>query len=283
MEGLQIANDINLASSWLAKNEELFCSYTLHITSSIIIMIIGICIAKGISEGINGILTHRCIDETVAGFLSTLLQYVIIAVSFVASISCIGVQITSIIAVLGAAGVAVGLALQGSLSNFAAGTLLVTLRPLRTGEYVNLCNINGTVLNVHIFYTMLRTLDGKIVIVPNSKILDNNIINYSREPARRNEFMIRVAYNTDVDFVIEVLKQVTLNEPRVLQDRGVVVGLSELSPSSMNFIIRCWSYTDDLNSVYWDLMIKFKKALDKNNIDSPYPQLDVHIHKKTKL
>jgi small conductance mechanosensitive channel len=174
------------------------------------------------------------------------------------------------------------LALQGSLSNFAAGVLLVTLRPLKTGEYVNLGNVAGTVLNIHIFYTTLRTLDGKIVVVPNNKIISGNIINYSREPARRNEFSISVSYNTDIDLVIKVLRKVIENEDRVMKDRDIVIGLSELAPSSLNFIIRCWSSTDELNAVYWDLMAKFKKELDKNNINIPYPQIDVHLYKKNK-
>ncbi|MBZ2279514.1 mechanosensitive ion channel, partial [Buchnera aphidicola] len=163
----------------------------------------------------------------------------------------------------------------GSLSNFAAGVLLVTLRPLKNGEYVNLGNVSGTVLNIHIFYTTLRTLDGKIVVVPNNKIISGNIINYSREPVRRNEFSISVAYNTDIDVVIKILRKVIDNEKRVIKDRDIVIGLSELAPSSLNFVVRCWSNTNDLNTVYWDLMAKFKKALDENNINIPYPQIDV--------
>ncbi|MCW5196952.1 mechanosensitive ion channel, partial [Buchnera aphidicola (Pemphigus obesinymphae)] len=112
-----------------------------------------------------------------------------------------------------------------------------------------------------------RTLDGKIAIVPNGKIVSGNIINYSREPARRNEFIICVSYNSDIDLVINTLHKVIDTDHRVLKDRGVIIGLSELGPFSLNFIVRCWSNTDDLNIVYWDLMAKFKKALDSNNID----------------
>ncbi|QCI22456.1 small-conductance mechanosensitive channel MscS, partial [Buchnera aphidicola] len=209
-----------------------------------------------------------------------LMRYIIITFTLIAALGRIGVQTTSVIAILGAAGMAIGLALQGSLSNFAAGVLLVTLRPLKTGEYVDLGSVAGTVLNIHIFYTTLRTLDGKIVVVPNNKIISGNIINYSREPARRNEFIISVSYNADIDLVIKVLRTVIENEDRVIKDRDIIIGLSELAPSSLNFIVRCWSNNNDLNIVYWDLMAKFKKALDKNNIDIPYPQIDVHLYKK---
>ncbi|WP_343188120.1 small-conductance mechanosensitive channel MscS [Buchnera aphidicola (Ceratoglyphina bambusae)] len=280
MNDFNVVNDIHHAGSWIIRNQELVLSYIINFISAIIIFVTGTFIAGIISSGINKVLISRTIDMTISNFLSALVRYIVITFSLIASLGCIGVQTTSVIAILGAAGMAIGLALQGSLSNFAAGVLLVTLRPLRTGEYVDLGNAAGTVLNIHIFYTMLRTLDGKIVIVPNGKIVSGNIINYSREPARRNEFNISVAYKTDIDLVIKVLRDVVNSESRVLKDRDIVIGLSELAPSSINFIIRCWSNTSDLNSVYWDLMAKFKKSLDKHNISIPYPQLDVNIYKK---
>ncbi|AHG59944.1 small-conductance mechanosensitive channel MscS [Buchnera aphidicola] len=280
MDELNVVNDINHAGNWLIRNQELLLEYMINLTSAIIILIAGMFIAKIISNGVNQVLITRRIDATIAGFLSALMRYIIITFTLIAALGRIGVQTTSVIAILGAAGMAIGLALQGSLSNFAAGVLLVTLRPLKTGEYVDLGNVSGTVLNIHIFYTTLRTLDGKIVVVPNNKIISGNIINYSREPARRNEFIISVSYNSDIDLVIKTLRTVIENEDRVIKDRDIVIGLSELAPSSLNFIVRCWSNTTDLNPVYWDLMAEFKKALDKNNINIPYPQIDIHLYKK---
>jgi small conductance mechanosensitive channel len=279
MDELNVVNDINHAGNWLIRNQELLLGYMVNLTSAIIILIAGMFIAKIISNGVNQILITRRIDATIAGFLSALMRYIIITFTLIAALGRIGVQTTSVIAILGAAGMAIGLALQGSLSNFAAGVLLVTLRPLKTGEYVDLESVSGTVLNIHIFYTTLRTLDGKIVVVPNNKIISGNIINYSREPARRNEFIISVSYNSDIDLVIKILRTVIEKEDRVIKDRDIIIGLSELAPSSLNFIVRCWSSTNDLNSVYWDLMAKFKKELDKNNINIPYPQIDVHLYK----
>ncbi|CAL4324456.1 Small-conductance mechanosensitive channel [Buchnera aphidicola (Eriosoma grossulariae)] len=279
MEDLNVVNDINHAGNWIIRNQELLLSYLINFTSAIIILIVGMFVARIISNGVNKILITRHIDATISGFLSALVRYVIITFTLIASLGRIGVQTTSVIAILGAAGMAIGLALQGSLSNFAAGVLLVTLRPFRTGEYVDLGNVAGTVLNVHIFYTTLRTLDGKLVVVPNGKIISGNIINYSREPVRRNEFIISVSYNSDIDLVIQVLRNVIEQEKRVLKELGVIIGLSELAPSSLNFIVKCWSNTDDLNMVYWDLMAQFKKALDNNNINIPYPKMDVYLHK----
>lgn len=280
MDELNVVSDINHAGNWLIRNQELLFGYIINLTASVLILMSGMFLAKIISNGVNKILITRNIDATIAGFLSTLMRYIIITFTLIAALGRIGVQTTSVIAILGAAGMAIGLALQGSLSNFAAGVLLVTLRPLKTGEYVNLGNVAGTVLNIHIFYTTLRTLDGKIVVVPNNKIISGNIINYSREPARRNEFSISVSYDADIDVVIKVLRKVIENEDRVIKDRDIIIGLSELAPSSLNFIVRCWSNTDELNAVYWDLMAKFKKALDKNKINIPYPQIDVHLYKK---
>ncbi|XBC42695.1 MAG: small-conductance mechanosensitive channel MscS [Buchnera aphidicola (Kaburagia rhusicola ensigallis)] len=280
MEKLNVVNDIHHAGNWLIRNQELLLGYVMNFVSAIIILIVGFFIAKIVSNIINKVLITRNIDSTISGFLAALARYIIITLTLITSLGCIGVQTTSVIAILGAAGMAVGLALQGSLSNFAAGVLLVILRPLRTGEYVNLGNISGTVLNIHIFYTTLRTLDGKMVVIPNGKIISGNIINYSREKTRRNEFIISVSYNSDIDVVIKVLKNVLENEERVLKDKDIIVGLSELAPSSLNFIVRCWSHTDELNIVYWDLMAQFKKALDSNNIDIPYPHLEVYYHKK---
>lgn len=280
MEKLNVVNDIHHAGNWLIRNQELLLGYVMNFVSAIIILIVGFFIAKIVSNIINKVLITRNIDSTISGFLAALARYIIITLTLITSLGCIGVQTASVIAILGAAGMAVGLALQGSLSNFAAGVLLVILRPLRTGEYVNLGNISGTVLNIHIFYTTLRTLDGKMVVIPNGKIISGNIINYSREKTRRNEFIISVSYNSDIDVVIKVLKKVLENEKRVLKDKDIVVGLSELAPSSLNFIVRCWSYTDELNIVYWDLMAQFKKALDSNNINIPYPHLEVYYHKK---
>ena len=159
--------------------------------------------------------------------------------------------------------------------------LLVTFRPFRTGEFVDLGGVMGTVLHVQIFSTTLRTGDGKIVVVPNGKIIAGNIVNFSREPVRRNEFVIGVAYDADVDQVIALLREVVDADPRVLQDRGVQIGLNELAASSLNFVVRCWSNSGDLQDVYWDLMKNFKRTLDAHGIGIPYPQMDVHLHGKT--
>ncbi|WP_455845592.1 small-conductance mechanosensitive channel MscS [Pantoea agglomerans] len=278
MEDLHVVDGINSAGGWLVRNQALILSYAVNIVAAIITIIIGMFIARIISNAINRVLLARHIDATVADFLSAMVRYGIIAFTIIAALGRVGVQTASVIAVLGAAGLAVGLALQGSLSNLAAGVLLVTFRPFKTGEFVDLGGVMGTVQNVQIFSTTLKSADGKIVVVPNGKIIAGNIVNYSREPIRRNEFIIGVAYDADVDQVISLLREVVDADDRVLQDLGVQIGLNELAASSLNFVVRCWSKSSDLQNVYWDLMKNFKRTLDANGIGIPYPQMDVHLH-----
>ena len=278
MDDLNVVHGINSAGGWLVRNQALLLSYVVNIVAAVAIIIVGMMVARFISGGVNKVLRARHIDATVADFLSALVRYGVIAFTLIAALGRVGVQTASVIAVLGAAGLALALSLQGSLSNLAAGVLLVTFRPFRTGEFVDLGGVMGTVQNVQIFSTTLRSADGKYVVVPNGKIIAGNIINFSREPERRNEFIIGVAYDADVDLVLKLLRGVVDADPRVLQERGVQIGLNELAASSLNFVVRCWSNAGDLQQVYWDLMKNFKRTLDEHNIGIPYPQMDVHLH-----
>ena len=239
MEDLNVVDSINNAGTWLARNQELLLSYAVNIVAAIVILVIGMIVARIVSNTVNRLMLARKIDATVADFLSALVRYAVIAFTLIAALGRVGVQTASVIAVLGAAGLAVGLALQGSLSNLAAGVLLVMFRPFRAGEYVDLGGIAGTVQNVQIFSTTLRTADGKIVVVPNGKIIAGNIINFSREPARRNEFIIGVSYDADIDKVKQLLTSIIESDDRILRDREMTVRLNELGASSVNFVFAC--------------------------------------------
>ena len=278
MEQLDVVNKIGNAGGWLVNNQELLLSYAINIVAALVILMIGVVVSRVVSGTINRLMRARHIDATVSDFLSALVRYGIIAFTLIAALGRVGVQTASVIAVLGAAGLAVGLALQGSLSNLAAGVLLVTFRPLRSSEYVDLGGVAGTVLSVQIFSTTLRTSDGKIVVVPNGKIISGNIINFSREPARRNEFIIGVSYDADIDKVKQILTDILTSEKRILQDREIVVRVNELGASSVNYIMRAWSNSGDLQAVYWDVLERVKKELDANGIGLPYPQMDVHLN-----
>lgn len=277
MEDLNVVDSINGAGTWLVRNQELLLSYAVNIVAAIAIVIIGMIVARVVSNTINRVMVARQIDATVADFLSALVRYGIIAFTLIAALGRVGVQTASVIAVLGAAGLAVGLALQGSLSNLAAGVLLVMFRPFRAGEYVDLGGVAGTVLNVQIFSTTMRTVDGKIVVIPNGKIIAGNIINFSREPVRRNEFIIGVAYDSDIDQVKQILTDIIQSDERILKDREMTVRLNELGASSINFVVRVWSNSSDLQSVYWDVLERIKREFDAHGISFPYPQMDVNF------
>ena len=277
MEDLNVVDSINGAGTWLVRNQELLLSYAVNIVAAFAIVIIGMIVARIVSNTVKRLMVARKIDATVADFLSALVRYGIIAFTLIAALGRVGVQTASVIAVLGAAGLAVGLALQGSLSNLAAGVLLVMFRPFRAGEYVDLGGVAGTVLNVQIFSTTMRTVDGKIVVIPNGKIIAGNIINFSREPVRRNEFIIGVAYDSDIDQVKKILTDIIQSDERILKDREMTVRLNELGASSINFVVRVWSNSSDLQSVYWDVLERIKREFDANGISFPYPQMDVNF------
>ena len=277
MEELNVVDSINNAGSWLAANQALLLSYAVNIVAALAIIIVGMIVARVISNTVNRLMRARHIDATVADFLSALVRYAIIAFTLIAALGRVGVQTASVIAVLGAAGLAIGLALQGSLSNLAAGVLLVTFRPFRSGEYVDLGGVAGTVLQVQIFSTTMRSVDGRIIVIPNGKIIAGNIINFSSEPVRRNEFIIAVAYDSDIDLVKRVLTEIIESDDRILKDREMTVRLNELGASSINFVVRAWSNSSDLQNVYWDVLEQIKRRFDAQGISFPYPQMDVNV------
>ncbi|SFT83446.1 small conductance mechanosensitive channel [Kosakonia arachidis] len=277
MEDLNVVDSINDAGSWLVNNQALLLSYAVNIVAAIAIVIVGMIVARIVSNTVHRVMVAQQIDVTVADFLSALVRYSIIAFTVIAALGRVGVQTASVIAVMGAVGLAIGLALQGALGNLAAGVLLVTFRPFRSGEYVDLGGVAGTVLQVQIFSTTMRTVDGRIVVIPNGKIIAGNIVNFSREPVRRNEFIIGVAYNSDIDQVKRVLTEIIQADERIIKDREMTVRLNELGPSSINFVVRVWSKSSDLQAVYWDVLELIKRRFDENGISFPFPQMDVNL------
>ncbi|GLY59743.1 mechanosensitive ion channel protein MscS [Pectobacterium brasiliense] len=274
----ELNTGLDQAGDWLVTHQSLFLQYGVNIVAALVILIVGLVIARIVSGTINKLMINRSIDSTVADFLSALVRYGIIAFTLIAVLSRVGVQTASVIAVLGAAGLAVGLALQGSLANFAAGVLLVIFRPFRTGEWVDLGGVSGSVTQVQIFSTTLRTSDGKIIVVPNGKIIAGNIINSSREPDRRTEIIVGVAYDADIDVVKKLLGDIVAADERIHHDKGVTIRLNEMAASSLNFVVWVWTTNGNAQAVYWDLLESFKRVLDEHRIGIPYPQMDVHLH-----
>lgn len=264
--------------SWVVNNESAIVQGLFNIIGALIIFYFGVLIARFASSGFRKILLSRNVDTTITQFCSALLRYALLAFALIAALGRIGVETSSIIAVIGAAGLAIGLALQSSLSNFAAGVMLVTLRPIRAGEYASVGAVAGTIEEVHIFSTTLRTVDNKVVVIPNGKIIAGEIINYSRQHHRRVDITVGVAYNTSIEHVKDVIKTVVLLDPRIIHSKGDTIRLNEFAPSSLNFVVRVWTENKNYWDVYFDLMENIKNALDANHIQMPYPQMDIHLN-----
>ena len=196
----------------------------------------------------------------------------------IASIGALGVETTSFIAIIGTAGLAVGLALQGSLSNFASGVLIVLFRPYRVGDFIEAAGIAGNVDQVQILTTILKTGDNKQIIVPNSQIMDSIITNYSANDTRRVDMVIGVSYDDDLDKVRKTLQNLIATEERILDEPATTIAVSELADSSVNFVVRPWVKSSDYWGVMFDMTEAIKKRFDKEGISFPYPQQDVHLY-----
>lgn len=280
--GDQLGNGVDAVSrslQWVLDNQALLLEYAINIGAAILTLIIGLFVARLISSGFHKMMTKRKLDPTIVDFVSHMVRYVIIAFVVIAALGRIGVQTTSFIALLGAAGLAVGLALQGSLSNFASGVLIIVLRPFKAGEYIEAAGTAGSVTSVQIFATTLTTPDNKIVVVPNSALLDGNIINYSRMPTRRIDLLIGVSYAADLAKTRQVLEATVKANSRVLATPEPQVAVAELGDSSVNLVVRPWVNGEDYWNVRFELMEAIKNALDEAGIEIPFPQMDVHTDK----
>jgi small conductance mechanosensitive channel len=251
----------------------------INIALALVIFYVGKVVVSLIVRALGKVMQAREVDKTLETFLCNFLRMALMVVVIIAAISQIGIQTTSFIAIFGAAGLAVGLALQGSLSNFAAGVLIVLFRPYRVGDFVEAAGISGSVEQVQILTTVLKTPDNKQIIVPNSQIMDSVITNYSANDTRRVDMVVGVSYEDDLDKVHSVLKELVAAEDRILDEPECLIAVSALADSSVNFVIRPWVKTDDYWGVHFDLTEAIKKRFDKEGISFPFPQQDVHLYK----
>lgn len=275
----QLGNDVG---GWITNNQELIISYAVNLTAALLIILVGSMVIRLATNSLNRLLKARKVDPTIANFAASLIKYALLAFVVIAALGRVGVQTASFVAIVGAAGLAIGLALQGSLSNFAAGVLLIGFRPFKAGDFIEAAGTAGVVESVQIFTTVLKTGDNRIIVVPNSNILGGNIINYSKEERRRIDLVIGVSYDADLQKTKQVLQQIIEQEERILKEPGCTIAVNELGASSVDFIVRPWVNTADFWAVRWDLLEKIKQALDANDIGIPYPQMDVHLIREEK-
>ena len=255
--------------------------FGIDLVIALVIFVVGRIVARIVQKGIRRLMEAQEVDKILQSFVSNLAYWTLMVFVIIAAINQLGIQTASLIAVMGAAGLAVGLALQGSLSNFAAGVLIVIFRPYRVGDFVEAAGISGSVEQVQILTTILKTGDNKQIIVPNSQIMDSIITNYSANATRRVDMVVGVSYDDDIDKVRATLQALVDADSRILSDPECAITVSALADSSVNFNVRPWVKTEDYWGVMFDLTEAIKKRFDEEGISFPFPQQDVHLYNKT--
>lgn len=257
---------------------DLFVLYGIKVIAAVAVFIIGRWVAKLVHRIVDKVMEKRKVDKTVSTFVGNFAYYTLLAFFILAALGQLGIQTTSFIAVIGAAGLAVGLALQGSLSNFAAGFLLLIFKPFRVGEYIEGGGTAGTVEKIQLFTTQLKTPDNKTVIVPNSNMTGGNIVNYSSKGTRRVDMVFGISYSDDIDHARTIIQEIISSDERILKDPAPVVAVSELGDSSVDFVVRPWVESANYFAVLWDMTEKIKKRFDEAGVSIPFPQRDVHLY-----
>ncbi|MBV1892111.1 MAG: mechanosensitive ion channel [Gammaproteobacteria bacterium] len=253
--------------------------YGVKLIVALLIFVVGKWLAKKLSRVVERLMTSREVDAALVNFTSSLVYYALLIFVVIAALGQVGIQTASFVAIVGAAGLAIGLAMQGSLSNFAAGVLIIIFKPFKIGDFVEMAGVAGVIENIMIFTTEMKTGDNKKVIVPNSSVLGGVITNYSANDTRRIDLVMGIGYNDDIDKAKRVLEEIINADERILKDPAPLIAVSELADSSVNFVVRPWVKSGDYWAVYFALHETVKKRFDQEGISIPYPQQDVHLHK----
>lgn len=256
-------------------NMELFMT---NLLIALVIFFVGKFLAKYITKIILKTMSKTGMDETLSTFLHSVVYGVLLAVVVLAALSKVGVETTSFVAIIGAVGLAVGLAFQSTLSNISAGVMIIIFRPINKGDFVEAGGATGSVEEINIFNTILKTGDNKIIIVSNSNIIGGNITNYSKQDTRRVDITFGIGYDDDLKLAKSILSDIIAQDDRILKDPAPLVAVSELADSSVNFITRSWVKSSDYWGVYFDLLEKTKLTFDEKGISIPYPQMDIHLN-----
>lgn len=252
--------------------------YGIKIIAAIVIFYVGRFLANWLSATSEKIMEKREVDAALVHFASAMVYYGVMTFAVVAALGQLGIQTASFVAIIGAAGLAIGLAMQGSLSNFAAGVLILIFKPFKIGDFIEAAGVAGVVEKILIFTTELKTGDNKKVIIPNAAVTSGSITNFSANDTRRVDLIMGISYEDDIDKAKAILNEVVNAESRVLKDPAPTIAVVELADSSVNFVVRPWVATADYWGVYFDLTEAIKKRFDAEGISIPYPQRDVHIH-----
>ena len=264
----------------LEKTYDMILAYLPKLALAIITLLIGLWLIKYLVRFINRIMAAKDVDESLRPFFKTLVTVLLRVMLFISVMGMIGIEMTSFIALLGAAGIAIGMALSGSLQHFAGGVLLLIYKPFKKGDLIEAQDHKGIVKELRIFNTVLNTVDNKVVFIPNGPLSTGTIVNYSTEDTRRIDLVFGISYSDDIDKAKEIIQSVVLKQEKLLQQPEIFLGVKELGDSSVNIELKVWTSTDDIIDMEYYLNESVKKEFDKGGITIPFPQMDVHMRKE---
>lgn len=259
---------------------DLIVEYGLQVVGAIVALIIGLWVISGLTKTFHKTLVKRDVDESLRGFLKSIFNILLKVMLIISIASMIGIEMTSFIAILGALGLAVGLALSGMLQNFAGGVIILLLKPFKVGDFIEAQGYMGTVNNIQIFHTVLKTPDNKTIILANGNLSTSSLTNFSTEPQRRVDMTFGIAYGDDTSKAKEVIMSLIKDDNRILEDPEPFVAVSELADSSVNFVVRVWVNAADYWGVYFDMHNNIYNTFNKEGLNIPFPQMDVHLHQQ---
>lgn len=261
------------------KGVDLILTYGPKLVGAIIVWIVGGIIIKVLVKSFERILNKKDIDPSLKPFLKGIVGALLKVMLVISVLGMLGIEMTSFVAILGATGLAVGMALSGTLQNFAGGVMILIFKPFKNGDFIEAQGHTGTVSEIQIFNTILKTPDNKTIIIPNGGLSTSSMTNYSTEEKRRVDWTFGIGYGDKTDNAKEVLTQLMSEDNRILNDPAPFVAVSELADSSVNFAVRAWVKAEDYWGVYFDMNEKVYNTFDKKGLNIPYPQMDVHLHK----
>ena len=256
----------------------LVLNYGPKLVGAIAVWIVGGWIVKMLTRGFRSLMDKRDLDESLKPFLGTLVGTLLKVMLAISVLSMLGIEMTSFIAILGAAGLAIGMALSGTLQNFAGGVMILLFKPFNVDDVIEAQGFLGKVSEIQIFNTILKTPDNKTIIIPNGGLATGAMTNYTAESQRRVDWTFGIGYGDDVDKAKGIIKNLADQDSRILKDPELFIAVSELADSSVNFAVRAWAATDDYWDVYFEMNEKVYKAFENEGINIPFPQMDVHVH-----
>lgn len=260
--------------------KDLIIQYGAQLIGAVLTLVIGLWVLKGINRTFGKMLSKRNIDPSLVPFLKGMVSTSLRIFLFIAVLGMLGIEMTSFIAVLGAVGLAIGMALSGTLSNFAGGVVILILKPFKVGDFIEAQGYSGTVNAIQIFYTILKTPDNKTIIIPNGSLSTGSLTNYSTEPTRRVDWAVGIGYGDDIDKARKILLDILENDPRIKKDPPIFIKVSELADSSVNLATRVWVDAPDFWDVKMETLEKIYNQFNAQGINIPFPQMDVHVHKE---